>query len=277
MTRITRLINREYLFTATIAFILSMAAVSANALDKEQARTALDQIYQIQISSYYSVNGFYNFSANQGDQQHLANINTATAKINGLLTELSSAFGKAPEAETLKPVDAAWKAYRKVLEQNVAEIRKTGYPDLRLAGDMPDRNIAFNKEVNKLYETIANENGNKPSEVTELSRQAATTLALMMTKYSARSTSTVSQVYTGGDTDVTIDALAKEYEETISKLADLIKANKDAAVKLDSANTKWDFIRYSYINYNENRVNYIVNLYSTKIISDIETAVAAIN
>jgi len=52
----------------------------------------------------------------------------------------------------------------------------------------------------------------------------------------------------------------------------LSKGNEQALDLLDSALTKWDFIKSSYINYNENRVNFIVNLYSKKIISDIDLA-----
>ena len=94
-------------------------------------------------------------------------------------------------------------------------------------------------------------------------------LALMMTKYSARSTSTVSQAYSSGDTDITIDALAIQFEQKLENLTELTKNNEEAVQLMDSARTQWDFIKSSYINYNENRVNFIVNLYSKKIISNI--------
>jgi len=92
-----------------------------------------------------------------------------------------------------------------------------------------------------------------------------------MTKYSARTTSTVSQVYSGGDAEITIDALATQFDALMGKLTTLTKDNTKAVDLLDSAKTKWEFIKKSYINYNENRVNFIVNLYSKKIISDIES------
>ena len=97
-----------------------------------------------------------------------------------------------------------------------------------------------------------------------------------MTKYSARTTSTVSQMYAGGDVDkeVTIDSLAEEFGAQITELVTLAESNEVASKLLDSANTKWDFIKKSYVNYNENRVNFIVNLYSKKIINDIEEALA---
>jgi hypothetical protein len=52
----------------------------------------------------------------------------------------------------------------------------------------------------------------------------------------------------------------------------MTKGKNDALKLLDSAKTKWEFIRSSYINYNENRVNFVINLYSKKIIKNIEDA-----
>jgi len=79
-------------------------------------------------------------------------------------------------------------------------------------------------------------------------------------------------VYTGGDTEITLDSLARDFDKRLEKLQDLTAENATASDFLDSAQTKWEFIRSSYINYNENRVNFIVNLYSRKIVNDIQAA-----
>jgi len=275
MAFITYRPSHAYLTTITIAFLLSVAAFSANALDKNQAYSALGNIYQAQIHSYYSVNGFYNFSANLGDQQQLATINESVTKIDELMASLEGELSEAPTTETAKLAISAWKKYLNVLNQNINEVKKTGYPDLRLAGDMATTNISFNEALKELYSVITRDETNKPDEFTTASRRSAITMALMMTKYSARSTSTVSQVYTGGDSEITIDSLAKEFNETLAKLLELTKDNESAQDWLNSADTKWNFIKPSYLNYNENRVNFIVNLYSKKIISDVESASAA--
>lgn len=232
--------------------------------------TATGQVYQGIIHSYYSVNGFYNFSANQADKQQNELIQESIDTIDSLMENLDETASGA--SEQLGEASNAWSTYRKVLKQNVNEVVATGYPDLRLAGDMANTNIAFNGAMQALYKALSAQQ--QADERTQTSRDAATTLALMMTKYSARSTSTVSQVYSGGDAEITIDALAAQFENKMKKLTELSKGNAEAAKLLDSANTKWDFIKSSYINYNENRVNFIVNLYSKKIISDLEEALA---
>lgn len=259
-----------------LIFVLLFTSTQTHAEDGV-APSALERIYQSQINSYYSINGFYNFSANQGAQKDLDDIKEALSVIGELINSLQSDTNDDKSNELYQEVAKTWKAYQKVLKQNVKEVEKTGYPDLRLAGDMAANNIALNTALSNLYTAMEASGQSKPNAVTQLSRKTATNLALMMTKYSARTTSTVSQVYAGGDVDkeVTIDSLATEFSSQMNKLMEIAKDNKSASKLIDSANTKWDFIKNSYVNYNENRVNFIVNLYSKKIITDIEQALEA--
>lgn len=258
----------------SMQLLLSCIAISAFSLplhaeESSREQSILKHIHQVIINSYYSVNGFYNFSANQADKEQKSILNESIASIDELMAELSNQLTDQANSDTFKSANNSWKSYKKVLKLNVSEVDSTGYPDLRLAGDMAESNIVFNDVMRSLYLAISEVE--QASELTETSRNSARILALMMTKYSARTTSTVSQVYSGGDAEITIDALATQFEALLGKLQDLSDGNAAAEAALDSAKTKWDFIKSSYINYNENRVNYIVNLYTKKIISDIES------
>lgn len=262
----------SYAFGALIALL----SWQTQALTKEESEQALNNIYRATINSYYSVNGFYNFSANQADQTQLAQINDSVAVIEEMIESLGIALAEGATADTYASLEESWESYRKVLDANINEVIDTGYPDLRLAGDMATTNINLNNALEGLQRNVISTSGHKPAAAKRISRSAATTIALMMTKYSARSTSTVSQVYTGGDTEITIDSLAETFENEMQQLGELAQDKPEALDALDSAMTKWDFIKSSYINYNENRVNFIVNLYSKKIITDIEAATAAL-
>ena len=265
-------------FAATAALILNLSTFSTfvSAEENQAEDSPLNNVYQAQINSYYSINGFYNFSANQGDQKHLDVIVDSTATIGDLIGKIEQNAEVIADTETFGDVSDAWNKYQKILTLNIKEVKKTGYPDLRLAGDMASGNISLNRTFEELYNSLATLPNNKPNRATEISRKAGLELALMMTKYSARTTSTVSQVYSGGDTEITIDTLATDFEANLQQLLEIAKNNEEAFDLLDSALTKWDFIKSSYINYNENRVNYIVNLYSKKIISDIDLALNAL-
>ncbi len=245
--------------------ILGLSGLSANA-----EQSAQDIIYQATINSYYSVNSFYNYSANQADQEQGSQIQFAVGTIDDLIQALVR-NNTANASSLIDTVQSNWLSYEDILNQNIEEIELSGYPDLRLAGDMATTNIAFNQSLQALYSAV-NSGETGIDDRSNLSYEVAETMALMMTKYSARSTSTVSQVYAGGDAEVTIDDLAGQFENQLSELTAMTKGKNDALKLLDSAKTKWEFIRSSYINYNENRVNFVINLYSKKIIKNIEDA-----
>lgn len=235
----------------------------------------LEDVFNAQINTYYSINGFYNFSANQGAQKDLADINDSMDQLKSIFESLNAATKGTPAEEEFKTVEGNWNAYLKLLKQNIKEVKRSGYPDLRLAGDMAGANIILNNALANFYNSLLETETVKPTKFTHLSREAAVSIGLMMTKYSARSTSTVSQVYADSTTEVTIDQLANNFNKQLITLMDLAKEKPATFKLLDSAHTKWEFIKSSYINYNENRVNFIVNLYSKKIISDITDALKA--
>jgi len=270
MTFNISLINRTLSFTLGTMLVCSLTASPTMALEKDQAKEVLDRIYQTTIHSYYSVNSFYNFSANQADQKQLSSINESVDTINQNIEILETSLADGATTETFSSVQDSWDRYSNVLSENIDVVVDTGYPDLRLAGDMATTNIALTDALDGLYNNVISVTNTQPEKIVTLSRDASRNIALMMTKYSARSTSTVSQVYTGGDTEITIDSLAREFEKQLDELISLTADNANASELLDAAKTKWDFIRSSYINYNENRVNFIVNLYSKKIIDDIQ-------
>lgn len=224
---------------------------------------AADQAHRGIIESYYSINSFYNYSANMADKKHKQLIDQSLAELDQLMLALAQ--------ENTAASQEAWQRYRALLVDNIEEVSATGYPDLRLAGDMAEANVALNKSLEQLYTELV-----KQSELdqgTASAHKASKTLALMMTKYSSRSTSTVSQLYLSDNAELTLDGLAADFEKQLKTLEHALGKNDEARTHLNAAQTKWDFIKDSYINYNENRVNFIVNLYSMKIIEDLAALV----
>lgn len=272
MTLLNRMLSRASLSAATITLASQLFASSAFALEKEEAIQSLEDIHQTIIKGYYSINSFYNFTVNQGDQKYLDEINDSTTGINELVSTVSAKFSDGTEADTLSQITESWESYKKLLDENIEIVSETGYTDNRVTSDMAAQNIGFNLGLHSLYDNIIENDKVSPDTTTKASRDAITTMALMMTKYSARSTAAMSEVYVGGNANVTIDELAYKFDEQIAQLAQISEGNEGALDLIDSAKTKWDFIRASYINYNENRVNFIVNLHSKKIIEDIEAA-----
>jgi hypothetical protein len=275
MTPNTAVPSRPWLASLIILLFAGLLSFPGHALTQGDVDKALQHVYRAQVNAYYSINSFYNFSVNQADQAQLEQVNEAVAEVDQQLNELATMLTDGASKDTLKATQDLWTKYRKILDQNVKTVLKTGFIDLRLSGDMTLNNIALQDQLQILLNSLSA--GAKTEEFRHICHKSAVTLALMMTKYSARTTSTVSQVYSGGESEVTIDALAKEVDDALRNLMRLGAARDSTRTTLDSAWSKWEFIRNSYMNYNENRVNFIVNLYSRKIISLIEEANASFN
>ncbi len=264
-------IKRQIRTLVAVLLSASLFIGNSQAMEKDDALAAMEKVYDATINSFYSINGFYNFSANQADKEQQEKVEFSIGTVEDLMIDIAGLLGDTTLEAQVEGAREAWLQYESSLKENIEVVEDTGYTDLRLVGDLATLNIALNDSLSLLYDSIASENGiGKDTHVWKL-HKTGKTLALMMTKYSARSTSTVSQVYAREDTDVTLDTLATDFNKSLDELI-AVEASADAAKLLDSAKTKWEFIEPSIINYNENRVNFIVNLYSRKIIEDLQAA-----
>lgn len=263
---------KYFMRTAAAFTLLTAGATSALASEQDNAVATMDKVYQATISSYYSINDFYNFSANQADKEQQQQVQSAVGAVEDLMIDISGLLSDSPLRTQVDSARDAWLAYEDSLNENIEVVNDTGYTDLRLVGDLANLNISFNDSLNILYKSIAEESGLNVDAELEKTHNTAKLAALIMTKYSARSTSTVSQVYSReDDSDITLDQLAGRFSKQLNELT-ASQDNKDAAKLLDSAKTKWEFIQPSLMNYNENRVNFVVNLYTKKIIENLQSA-----
>lgn len=258
-------------FTLLLAGTVIHPAYAEEEAEEDQGKMTLTHLYKAQINAYYAINSFYSFSANQADQAQLEDVNESVSSVDESLNELDALLDEASD-EALKTAKNNWSNYTRALDQNVKVVLKSGYTDLNLSSEMAVHNIETQNSLSSIYTSALSTA--KSSDFEQLARTSAVTLALMMTKYSARTTSTVSQAYSAGENEKTIDLLANELDETLRKMITLAASKEEAARPLDSAWSKWEFIRESYINYNENRVNFVVNLYSRKIIDLLDESAA---
>ncbi|UZE97732.1 hypothetical protein [Alkalimarinus alittae] len=258
----------RHLAKTLLSVILFSVAISANAQENEEADNLLKALHQAQIQSYFTINAFYNFSANDGDKALLGDVNEAINEVNTVLNTLES-FNS---VEYIKPdITAAaekWQSYKTTLNTIINDILDQGYADLRLMSDLALQNQEFTDQLSTSYAKVESESGFKPEAIAEQSRQSAIMMAAMMTKYSARTTSNVSQIFQGSATEKTIDVLANDLDKKLNTL--LSNSSGEQKKTINSVLTKWDFIKGSYINYNEKNVNYVVNLYSKRIIDSLE-------
>ena len=259
-TTYRHLANTFFSLIALLAFI----PANSSALEQDDAAALLKGLQQAQIQSYFTINEFYNFSANDGDKALLMDVNEAINNVNSILNTLESFKDLEEVKGEIEAANQSWQKHKTTLNTITNDIIDQGYADLRLMSDLAIQNQEFANILATTYEKVKNDSGYALNNVTAKSRESALLMAVMMTKYSARTTSNVSQVFQGGDDEKTIDVLATDLDKLLKDL--LAAANTEQKESIDAVLTKWDFIRNSYINYNEKNVNYVVNLYSKRII-----------
>jgi hypothetical protein len=259
-TTYRHLANTFFSLLALLAFI----PANSSALEKDDAAVLLKGLQQAQIQSYFTINAFYNFSANDGDKALLMDVNEAINNVNSTLNTLEAFNGLDEVKSEIEAANQSWQTHKTTLNTITNDILDQGYADLRLMSDLAIQNQEFENILANTYKKVKDDGSYTLNKVTEKSREAALLMASMMTKYSARTTSNVSQIFQGGDDEKTIDILAADLDKLLKDL--LAASNADQKKSIDSVLTKWDFIRNSYINYNEKNVNYVVNLYSKRII-----------
>ena len=90
-------------------------------------------------------------------------------------------------------------------------------------------------------------------------------MAQMMARYAACTHSSVSQTFQGAANEVSLDQQALMFDELLAQ-ARSGSATGELKTALDDVAAKWQFIRGSYINYNDNNVSFIIDRYSKGII-----------
>lgn len=256
------------LVTALILLLLTSFTVKAQ---EEISGEFLSNLHKFRVSNYMSLDAYYRFSAS-GDTETLneivASINEANDSMNSVADSTSGILSE----EQVETLNQEFDEFKSLMRSNINDVRNTGFPDLRLVSDMANQAVNLNLAATEIY-SIAKESGQtKTNSRVEASRSAAVMMAQMMAKYSARTHSQVAQTFQGSSSDVPLDAQARQFDLL---LADIQKgdASGDLKTAIDSLSSKWQFIRSSYINYNDNNVAFVIDRYSKGILDGLETTI----
>jgi len=255
-------------FTLMAGFL---ASPLAQALTQKQADDLLSTLHKMSVDSYLAINAYYSFANSGGDKSVAQEANNTINRIDSLLDQLNKAPGAEEVQENLTALSTQWEQYRKLLIANMQDLIKRGYPDLRLMVDMSQANVDFIGGLGDTASTIKKSSGYQPNELLELVREATLKIEQIMTAYAARSASNVSQIAQGAETDEPLNVLAEQFTQQLQALKTKTVANQEAAKVVDDIATKWNFIKSSYVNFNENNVAYIANLYSKRIIEGLQS------
>ena len=256
------------LITALVLLLMTSLAAQAQ---EDSSNEFLSKLHQFRVSNYTSLDAYYRFSA-IGDTETLNEIVASINRANDAMNSIADSTTGILSDKQVESLNQEFDTFKNLMRSNINDVRNTGYPDLRLVSDMANQALTLNQSATELYE-IAQESGATVIDSrVEAARSAAVTMAQMMAKYSARTNSQVAQTFQGTSSDVPLDEQARLFD---ALLAEIKNGDVSGELKstLDSLSSKWQFIRSSYINYNDNNVAFVIDRYSKRILDGLEEAI----
>jgi hypothetical protein len=259
---------RTYPILATILF-LCLTASGARA--QESGADFLSDLHDFRISNYLALDAFYVFSS-AGDTDSLNRIVAAINNANDAMNAAAASSSEVLSKSQIETLSQAFNQFKDLMRDNINEVREMGYADLRLMADLANHASTMNAMATELYGVARESRDAGANPRVEAARSAAVLMAQMMARYAARTHSSVAQTFQGASNEVPLDEQAREFD---TLLGDVRSGNPtgDLQTLLDDVSAKWQFIRGSYINYNENNVSFIIDRYSKGIIEGLDNTI----
>lgn len=252
---------------ALFACVLMLSPLASRAAENP----LLSSLHDFRISNFEALNAYYQFSVNGSTEtlnDIVASINASNAEMNSISEKASGLLNE----DQVGRLNQDFDKFKDLMRQNINDVRQNGYPDLRLVSDMANQAVTLSKTSAEMYDIVRTSESVTTDNRVEAARAAAVLMAQMMSKYSARSTSSVSQTFQGADTEEPLDEQAKQFDTLMSEVT---AGNPTGELRqtLSSVASKWGFIRSSYINYNENNVSFVIDRYSKGILEELHQAI----
>lgn len=232
----------------------------------------LKQLHTFRVSNYMALEAYYRFIGS-GSEDTLNEITAGINSANASMAAVAQSASGAAISQHVTKLDGEFGQFKSLMRDNIDVVRDTGYPDLRLASDLANQGQVMNEMATELYLTAQENRQAETQPRVEAARTGAVKIAQMMAKYSVRTNSSVAQTFQGSATDKPLDEQAREFD---TLLAEMRKGNNSDELNTlwDDLASKWQFIRGSYVNYNENNVGFVIERYSKRILENLTTAVA---
>lgn len=249
--------------------LLSFTAFGAKA--QESGNEFLADLHDFRINNYLALDAFYAFSATSDTEllnRVVVGINSANDAMNSVVGSNSGVLSD----EQVEELNRSFDSFKDLMRSNINEVRDRGYPDLRLMAELANQGQSMNDSATELYDLARESSGTETNPQVESARSAAVLMAQMMARYAARTHSSVSQTFQGAANEVSLDQQALMFDELLAQ-ARSGSATGELKTALDDVAAKWQFIRGSYINYNDNNVSFIIDRYSKGIIQGLDDAI----
>ncbi|WP_339800892.1 hypothetical protein [uncultured Marinobacter sp.] len=249
-----------------LTLLLTSMATQAN-----EGSSFLRDLHEFRINNFMAVSAYYRYSAtkdNSADQE----IQQAMSRSNANIGRIKINAVNILSPDQIAALDAQYTTFQELMRQNVSDVTEIGYPDLRLVGEMAGTANALSNLSTELYSAARESSQTPTSANVESARSAAVLMAEMLSRYTARSYSQVSQIQ-GGGAGKPLDEQARDFDALLQQVR-AGAARPELSGPLGDIESKWEFIRNSYINYNRNNVVFVIERYSRAILDELDNTVS---
>ncbi|WP_303286906.1 hypothetical protein [Marinobacter sp. SS8-8] len=254
-----------------VAALVLLALISMGARAQGGADGFLSDLHNFRVSNYIALDAYYRFSGT-GDTDTLNEIVQGINSANDSMNSIAGSSSGVLSAEQIEKLNQEFDKFKNLMRSNINDVRNQGYPDLRLVSDMANQALTMNEKATELYQVARENSGTTTTPRVEAARSAAVKMAQMMAKYSVRTNSSVSQTFQGSATETPLDEQARELDALLESVMQG-QGSPELSAAFNNISSKWQFIRGSYINYNEKNVGFVIDRYSKGILKGLANAI----
>ena len=259
-------------FSSLVFAVVTMVLGSSFAHAEKQE--FLSDLHQFRLHNFLALNAFYRYSDSR-DRMLQQDINSSINNATGAMSAVRNSDIGLLSSEDISTLNQEFDKFRTLMQQNIQDVRTMGYPDLRLLSEMAEQAHELNQMSTELYEMAREKSNLNVDDRVESIRAASVLIAQMLSNYTARSTSSVQQTFQGATTGIPLNELAMRFDTLFTRI-NAAGTEEEMRALLQDANSKWSFIRNSYINFNENNVVFVIDRYSKGIIDSLERMIQII-
>lgn len=234
----------------------------------------LRELHEFRLNNFMALSNYYRYSAT-GDTSAQGTIRELMGEATRNLQAVSESSANVLSADQVASLRTEFNTFSQLMAQNVSDVTEIGYPDLRLVGEMANQAVKLSNVAQEVYTEARDSSQTAIKPQVETARSASVLMAQMLSRYAARSYSQVTQTFQGASGLAPLDEQAQELDVLISEFVAAAGQGElqQTAVEIQ---TKWGFIKDSYINYNKQNVVFVIERYSRAILEELNLAVTSL-
>jgi len=245
--------------TLLLSFFLCLPA-HASTLSDELSVFKLSTSVKTLLLKYYHV------QADEGNPQLVEEVlrhrDEVSREKSLLLQDVSAEF---PERSAR--IETHWNEFNTLLDQNIAEIRESNYPELQVVTLMRKAQRAMLHELELLSDTILAENELTLSELTLWQRQQKNLLIEVVERYIERAASSMGAPLTVDSVDISV--LCQQFDRGVADLKSRVSSD-EAHRQLSKIRSQWLFIETAATDTDARLVPFLVMRYTDGILGRID-------